>query len=284
MRLDSRSGFHFGYIFCLFQESKSRYSDEQSDHFSMLVMVTVSSSSLSSRSILSCKERTRINIRYCTVRYTQKSDRNNKKRPNIPYYICTYTFCIPYVNSDSQPIASTPHSRHRPISLSMTFSCLHPIPIDLPTIENCLQFFTASGLPFLSFNTSPKYTSSVGWESVNNTLLNDALSIPFACNCVIWTQGKKKESNPTFRSCIIQILKTAQFWREVAFYLRTGTYPEWYGTVWCNVRYVLNIIPSLGLAFSNPVSHESVLYCRIQICTWAYGTESLALFQSTKCF
>ncbi|MFN9978750.1 MAG: hypothetical protein ACK53Y_02490, partial [bacterium] len=54
-----------------------------------------------------------------------------------------------YVYSDSQPIASTPQPRHRPISLLMAFFCIHPIAIDFSSIEKCLQYF--AGLWFTIF-------------------------------------------------------------------------------------------------------------------------------------
>ncbi len=67
-------------------------------------------------------------------------------------------------------------------------------------------------------NTSAKSSSSLGYKSFNNCLPNDNLSTAPECSYVISTRDRKKEANPTFRSCVIQILKIAQFWRGVAFF------------------------------------------------------------------
>ncbi len=56
-----------------------------------------------------------------------------------------------YVYSDRQPIASTPKPRHRLISLLLAFFCLHPIGVDLFSIESSLKFF--SGLWFTIYAT-----------------------------------------------------------------------------------------------------------------------------------
>jgi hypothetical protein len=91
------------------------------------------------------------------------------------------------------------------------------VPLTYFQLKVPYYFLLASGLKLWPFNISEKFISSIGYKSFNNCLLNDILSTPPACSYVIWTRERKKEANPTFRSCAIQILKTAQFWRGVAF-------------------------------------------------------------------
>jgi hypothetical protein len=67
-----------------------------------------------------------------------------------------------YVYSDSQPIASTPQPRHRPISLLMAFFIFTLLLLTFLQLKSASIFLLASGLQFLPTNTFPKCTLSVG--------------------------------------------------------------------------------------------------------------------------
>jgi hypothetical protein len=109
--------------------------------------------------------------------------------------------CLRYIRKKhSEHPANRIHSTTQAwsISLLMTFSCSHPIGIDLFWIESSLNFLLASGLPFLQPNKFRKYTFSIGYKSFNNSLPNDNLSTPPVCSYVIWTRESKKEVNRSF--------------------------------------------------------------------------------------
>ncbi len=116
-----------------------------------------------------------------------------------------------------QLIASTPQPRHGQFNSWWRLPVSSLVTLTYFQLKVPYYFLLASGLKYLPPNISEKFISSIGYKSFNNCFLNDILSTPPACSHVIWTRERKKEANPTFRSCIIQILKTAQFWRGVAF-------------------------------------------------------------------
>ncbi len=118
-----------------------------------------------------------------------------------------------------QLIASTPQPRHGQFNCWWRFPVFSLVPLTYFHLKVPYYFLLASGLQYLPPNISEKVISVIGYKSFNNCLLNYTLATtnPPACSYVIWTWERKKEANLTFRSCVIQILKTAQFWRGVAF-------------------------------------------------------------------
>ncbi len=139
----------------------------------------------------------------------------NKKRSCILYILYTYIANI-------QLIASTPQPRHDQFNCWWRFPVSSLVPLTYFQLNVLYYFLLASGLKYLP--PSEKLISSIGYKS-NNCLLNETLSTPPTCSYVIWTRERKKEANSTFRSCVIKILKTAQFWQGVAFlYAYTSVY------------------------------------------------------------
>ena len=138
-----------------------------------------------------------------------------------------------------QLIASIPQPRHGQFDCWWRFPVSSLVPLTYFQLKVPYYFLLASGFKYLPSNISEKFISSIGYKSFNNCLLNDTLSTPPACSYVIWTRERKKEANPTFRSCVIQILKIAQFWREVAFlfaYTLTPFLPYWRSPLKLNKR------------------------------------------------
>ncbi len=114
-------------------------------------------------------------------------------------------------------IASTPQHRNGQFNCWWRFPVFSLVPFTNFQLKVPYYFLLASGLKYLPPNISEKFISSIGYKSFNNCLSKGTLSTPPACSYAIWTRERKKEANPTFGSCAIQILKTAQFWRGVAF-------------------------------------------------------------------
>jgi hypothetical protein len=148
------------------------------------------------------------------IQYTQIKKRQQiKKRPCTVYYMhILYTYI-----ANIKLIASTPQPRHGQFHCWWRFPVFSQVPFTNFQLKVPYYFLQASGLTYLPPNISEKFISSIVYKSTNNCLLNDTLSTPPVCSYVIWTPERKKEANPTFRSCAIQILKAAQFWRGVAF-------------------------------------------------------------------
>ncbi len=76
-------------------------------------------------------------------------------------------------------------------------------------------YFPGSVFPFLPPNTPTKPNSSVGSKWLQNSWLSDATYFSFlACSCIKHTGEIKRETNTIFRSCAIEILKTAKNFDE----------------------------------------------------------------------
>ncbi len=114
-------------------------------------------------------------------------------------------------------IASTPQHRDGQFNCWWRFPVFSLLPFTNFQLKVPYYFLLASGIKYLPPNISEKFISSIGYKSFNNCLSKGTLSTPPACSYAIWTRERKKVANPTFGSCAIQILKTGQFWRGVAF-------------------------------------------------------------------